>query len=101
MACGTGKTFTSLKIAENETGGKGLALFLAPSIVLVGQTLRKWTAKSSVPIFLIWASDRLDKQHGGIIAFVSNGYWLDGNAMDGFHKCLEAEFSGIYVFFCF
>lgn len=45
-----------------------------------------------------WASDRLDKQHGGIIAFVSNGYWLDGNAMDGFRKCLEAEFNAIYVF---
>lgn len=45
-----------------------------------------------------WASDRLDKQHGGIIAFVSNGSWLDGNAMDGFRKCLEAEFSAIYVF---
>ena len=27
MACGTGKTFTSLNIAENETGGKGLVLF--------------------------------------------------------------------------
>lgn len=45
-----------------------------------------------------WASDRLDKQHGGIIAFVSNGYWLDGNAMDGFRKCLEAEFNAVYVF---
>ena len=45
-----------------------------------------------------WASDRLDKQHGGIIAFVSNGYWLDGNAMDGFRKTLESEFSAIYVF---
>lgn len=45
-----------------------------------------------------WASDRLDKKHGGIIAFVSNGYWLDGNAMDGFRKCLEAEFSAIYAF---
>ena len=45
-----------------------------------------------------WASDRLPKEHGGIIAFVSNGYWLDGNAMDGFRKCLEDEFSAIYVF---
>ena len=45
-----------------------------------------------------WASDRLDKQHGGIIAFVSNGYWLDSNVMDGFRKCLEAEFSAVYVF---
>lgn len=45
-----------------------------------------------------WASDRLDKQHGGIIAFISNAGWIDGNAMDGFRKCLEAEFSAIYVF---
>lgn len=44
MACGTGKTFTSLKIAEKETGGKGIALFLVPSIALLGQTLREWTA---------------------------------------------------------
>lgn len=53
MACGTGKTFTSLKIAEKETGGTGLVLFLAPSIALVGQTLREWTAESSVPMFPI------------------------------------------------
>lgn len=45
-----------------------------------------------------WASDRLNKTQGGIIAFVSNGYWLDGNAMDGLRKCLEEEFSAIYVF---
>lgn len=45
-----------------------------------------------------WASDRLDPKHGGIIAFVSNGAWIDGNATEGFRKCLEKEFSGIYVF---
>lgn len=45
-----------------------------------------------------WSSDRLDSKNGGIIAFVSNGGWLDGNAMDGFRKCLEKEFSSIYVF---
>ncbi|MDH4462176.1 MAG: DEAD/DEAH box helicase family protein [Flectobacillus sp.] len=50
MACGTGKTFTSLKIAENETNGKGLVLFLVPSIALLGQTLREWTAQASEPI---------------------------------------------------
>lgn len=42
MACGTGKTFNSLRIAENETNGKGLVLFLVPSIALLGQTLREW-----------------------------------------------------------
>ena len=45
-----------------------------------------------------WASDRLDAKTGGIIAFVSNGSWLDGNATTGFRKCLETEFSSIYVF---
>ena len=53
MACGTGKTFTSLKIMEKETGGRGVVLFLAPSIALVGQTLREWMAESSIPIFPI------------------------------------------------
>jgi predicted helicase len=45
-----------------------------------------------------WASDRLDETKGGIICFVSNGNWLDSNALDGFRKCLEKEFNRIYVF---
>jgi len=45
-----------------------------------------------------WASDRLDKKAGGVICFVSNGAWLDGNSQDGFRKHLEREFSSIYVF---
>lgn len=52
MACGTGKTFTSLKIAEKETESidSPMILFLAPSISLVGQTLKEWTAQSVKPI---------------------------------------------------
>lgn len=50
MACGTGKTFTSLKIAERETDNNGLVLFLVPSIALLGQTLRSWSQQASVPI---------------------------------------------------
>jgi predicted helicase len=50
MACGTGKTFTSLKIAERETCGRGTILFLVPSIALLGQTLREWSAEADVPI---------------------------------------------------
>ena len=50
MACGTGKTFTALKIAENETDGRGLILFLVPSIALLGQTLREWSAESNIAI---------------------------------------------------
>ena len=39
MACGTGKTFTSLKIAERLAGRGGLVLVLVPSISLLNQTL--------------------------------------------------------------
>ncbi|MGL5262474.1 MAG: Eco57I restriction-modification methylase domain-containing protein, partial [Bacteroides sp.] len=45
-----------------------------------------------------WASDRLDKNNGGVLAFVTNGAWIDGNAMDGFRKSIETEFSSIYIF---
>jgi predicted helicase len=50
MACGTGKTFTSLRIAEEVAGKDGLVLFLVPSIALLGQTLREWTADAKEPI---------------------------------------------------
>ncbi|NLI74190.1 MAG: DEAD/DEAH box helicase family protein, partial [Euryarchaeota archaeon] len=47
MACGTGKTFTSLRIAEAvSVDGNQCVLFLAPSISLVGQTLREWTSNA-------------------------------------------------------
>lgn len=45
-----------------------------------------------------WASDRIDPNNGGVIGFVSNASWLDSNGLDGFRKCLESEFSSIYVF---
>ena len=50
MACGTGKTYTSLKIAEDEVKSTGLVLFLVPSIALLGQTLNEWTANATKPI---------------------------------------------------
>lgn len=50
MACGTGKTFTALKIAERLVPQGGLALFLVPSLSLLSQTLREWTAESQRPI---------------------------------------------------
>lgn len=45
-----------------------------------------------------WASDRLSQtKDGGIIAFISNGAWLDGISQDGMRKCLQDEFTSIYV----
>lgn len=50
MACGTGKTFTGLKIAE-ELAGKGKrVLFLVPSLSLLSQTLTEWTQESTTPL---------------------------------------------------
>ncbi|MDR1167180.1 MAG: DEAD/DEAH box helicase family protein, partial [Deltaproteobacteria bacterium] len=51
LPCGTGKTLQSLKIAESETDGRGFVLFLAPSIALVGQTLREWSVDAAKPFF--------------------------------------------------
>lgn len=45
-----------------------------------------------------WATDRIDPKSGGVIGFITNGSWIDGNAMDGFRKSLEREFGKIYVF---
>lgn len=45
-----------------------------------------------------WSTDRLKNEDGGVIAFVSNGAWLDANSADGFRKTIEKEFSSIWVF---
>ena len=46
-----------------------------------------------------WASDRIAQcPDGGIVAFISNGSWIDGNAQDGMRKCLSEEFDKIYVY---
>lgn len=50
MACGTGKTFTSLKIAEEIAGKGGKVLFLVPSLSLLSQTLTEWTHHSQTPL---------------------------------------------------
>ena len=45
-----------------------------------------------------WSTDRIDPEKGGIIAFVSNGSWLEDNSKDGFRASLEQEFSNIHIF---
>lgn len=50
MACGTGKTFTSLRIAEDLVGKGGRVLFLVPSLSLLSQTLTEWTQEGEVQL---------------------------------------------------
>ena len=45
MACGTGKTFTTLRLMEEYTKKNGTILFLAPSLSLVSQALREWSVQ--------------------------------------------------------
>lgn len=49
MACGTGKTFTSLRLAEQMVGQAGSVLFLVPSIALLSQALREWYNNAAEP----------------------------------------------------
>ncbi len=50
MACGTGKTYTSFKIAEALCPKNGSVLFLVPSISLLGQSLREWCEQAQSPL---------------------------------------------------
>jgi len=50
MACGTGKTFTALKIAEDLAGKGKRVLFMVPSLALMSQTVREWTNDTETPI---------------------------------------------------
>lgn len=63
MACGTGKTFTSLRIAEAMAGSGGRVLFLVPSIALLSQTLMEWSAESEVPLrsFAVCSDTKIGK----------------------------------------
>ena len=49
MACGTGKTFTALRIAEHIAGVGGRVLYLVPSIGLFSQAMREWAEQQGVP----------------------------------------------------
>lgn len=46
---------------------------------------------------ICWGSERL-KEKGGVMAYVTDASWIDGNAMAGVRHCLAEEFSSLYVF---
>ena len=50
MACGTGKTLTSLRIAESMVGTGGYVLYLVPSLALMTQSISEWCADATVPL---------------------------------------------------
>lgn len=66
MACGTGKTFTSLKIAEAMAGAGKRVLFLVPSLSLLSQSLTEWTQESAIPLhsFAVCSDSDVGKKRG-------------------------------------
>lgn len=67
MACGTGKTFTGLKIAETLAGGGKQVLFLVPSLSLMSQTITEWTIESETPLrsFAVCSDTQVGKRKSG------------------------------------
>jgi predicted helicase len=67
MACGTGKTFTSLKIAEDLVGKGGRVLFMVPSLALMSQTVREWTNDTDTPLrsFAVCSDVQVGKRRVG------------------------------------
>jgi predicted helicase len=43
-----------------------------------------------------WATDRIG--NAGVVGFVSNGGWIDGNTADGMRLCLANDYAAIYVY---
>ena len=68
MACGTGKTFTALRLVEETVPAAGKVLFLAPSISLIGQTLREWTAEALAPFhaFAVCSDTKIGREEEDI-----------------------------------
>ncbi|MFC0080931.1 DEAD/DEAH box helicase family protein, partial [Aciditerrimonas ferrireducens] len=50
MACGTGKTLTALRLAEEVVSPGGAVLYCVPSISLLSQTLRAWSSDAKRPL---------------------------------------------------
>lgn len=64
MACGTGKTFTSLKLVEEVAGPGGLVLFMVPSIALMQQTLSEWLLEAELRLapFTVCSDGKIGKR---------------------------------------
>ena len=64
MACGSGKTFTALRIAERVAGTGGTVLFLTPSISLLSQSLIDWANDADLPLkpFAVCSDTRAGKR---------------------------------------
>lgn len=47
--------------------------------------------------FFRWATDRLDEEKGGIVAYITNDSYIFKRSFDGFRKAITDEFNYIYI----
>ncbi len=74
MACGTGKTFTALRLAEQvaeSNNGRARILFLVPSISLLSQTLKEWAAQARLDLrpYAVCSDSKVSKKAEDIASY--------------------------------
>ena len=69
---------------------------IAETYVALGDKVNKNSLYDSYIKAFRWASDRLGEQ--GVVAFVSNAGWIESVAASGMRRCVQQEYSSIYVY---
>ena len=69
MACGTGKTLVSLRVAEKVAPAGGIVVYATPSIALTGQSRRSWLQNAKRPMRTMVVCSDEDEGAGGGAAF--------------------------------
>ncbi|MBX3103337.1 MAG: DEAD/DEAH box helicase, partial [Cryobacterium sp.] len=101
MACGTGKTFTSLRIAERQVQPGGNVLFLVPSIALLAQSLREWANQADRPMraFAVCSDSKVGRNSEDY-TLTDLAFPATTNAKDLIHEVKKASNpQGLTVFF--
>ena len=106
MACGTGKTLMSLRLVEDWIGpAAGTILFCAPSISLVGQSMREWMGQSRVPMSsLVVCSDSKASRKDDVIPMTLDSFEYPATTNPeslyrSFKRCRHSNPDGLVVIF--
>lgn len=69
---------------------------IADTYAKLSQATNKGSNYDSYKMAIRYASDRIESK--GVVAFVTNGSFIEGNADSGLRACLQSEFDYIYIF---
>ena len=93
MACGTGKTLTSLHIAQEMYGKGGLILYVVPSISLIQQAMLDWSSNNTLPVnFISVCSDKtVARDEDGSLTDLDCPVSTDPDTLKGHIKLLSKD----------